>query len=231
MTLWVAKYTDRQRDAVAHAWNVRGIRPASRVVAAAAAGDLELDGERLDAFEISESSVRDLARKDRNRRAGKAAGTLAAGDPLDAIEAIRRRLLGIAEHELAALERGQKAGKPADGEAIRRLAKAAQEIRRIPDRSAPANPRPGARPGEKHAADAEPAGPDSSTLGDLAAGMTAADPPIRLDGDTGNRDADTTPASPTTTDTGQEGDNGDAAGLSVRGALRAIAGDAASAGA
>jgi len=228
MTLWVAKYTDRQRDAVAHAWNVRGIRPASRVVAAAAAGDLELDGERLDAFEISESSVRDLARKDRNRRAGKAAGTLAAGDPLDAIEAIRRRLLGIAEHELAALERGQKAGKPADGEAIRRLAKAAQEIRRIPDRSAPANPRPGARPGEKHAADAEPAGPDSSTLGDLAAGMTATDHPTeakkRLEG---QRDAGDAHSTPHTTDPEAAG-TGDAPGLSVRGALAAISGEASS---
>lgn len=231
MTLWVAKYTDAQRDAVAHAWNVRGIRPASRVVAAAAAGELELDGERLDAFEISESSVRDLARKDRNRRAGRAAGTLADAAPLDAVESLRRRLVGIAEHEIAALERRQKAGKAADGEAIRRLARAAQEIRRIPERDAPANPKPGARPAGKHAADGDTTGPDAGTLGDLAAGMTATDPPTRLDGDTGNRDADTTPASPTTTDTGQEGDNGDAAGLSVRGALRAIAGDAASAGA
>jgi hypothetical protein len=126
-----AKYSPEQREAIAVAWLDLAIRPARRVVAMAAAGELELNGEKLPPFETRVSTVADFARKLRQRRAGTIASEVEKLGPRDAVEALHRRLTRLADAELAALEK-TRAGKR-DPERIRQIARAVVEIARIPD--------------------------------------------------------------------------------------------------
>jgi hypothetical protein len=137
------KYTAAQREAAAIAYVDLGMRPAARVVAAAAAGALRLGEEPVPACDMPEATVRDLARELRNRRAGKVKSETAAMPARDAAEALKRALAAMTEQEIAA-ERRKRIGKR-DPERIRQLARAAREIAAIPDRADP-NPRtPGRR--------------------------------------------------------------------------------------
>jgi hypothetical protein len=71
MTEMNTKYSDDQRAAIAGAMVDGGLK-AREVVERDAAGLLELDGRRLDPFEITNAStLRDQARRDRRRRAGE----------------------------------------------------------------------------------------------------------------------------------------------------------------
>src|SRR3954449_11898117 len=98
------RYSEEEREALAAAYADRRIRPARRVVELAAAGELEHNGQRLDPFEASESSVRGLASKRSRRRAGQVPSRLAAVDPGDAVEVFRRQLVAVAEHGITQLE-------------------------------------------------------------------------------------------------------------------------------
>ena len=135
--LFVEKYSQDQRDAMAYAYEDRGIRPARRVVELAAAGELTLNGERLEPFTTNLDTVRDQARILRKRRAGELTSRLVAESPRDAVETLRRRLVSLADSEIGELEK-QKPGKR-DPERMRQLARVVLEASRIPG---PSDPRP-----------------------------------------------------------------------------------------
>lgn len=135
MSRWEAVYTDPQRDAVERAWLERGIRPARRVAALAAAGELE----GLDPFTIPEATVRDIGRRARKRQAGEVRSALAQLPHRDAINTLRVRLLAASDRELERLERRQRAGRDVPGEELRQIARAVRELAALPG---PDDPRP-----------------------------------------------------------------------------------------
>lgn len=132
MPLYVEKYTDDQRDAMAHAFEDRKVRPAQRVVDLAARGELEHRGERLAPFEANAESVRHYARLMRKRRAGQVSSHLAEKPHKDATEALRRRLVNAADAMLAHFERVQKRSpEKADPQRLREIARTVLEIKRL----------------------------------------------------------------------------------------------------
>lgn len=136
-----AKYSAAQREAIATAYVDRGVRPASRVVQLAAEGKLTLDGETLDAFDTRIGTVRDAARKLRLRRAGSAHSATVKADPRDAVEALRRRLIALADRELAVLENRRRG--TVDPERLRQIARVVREVAALPGPSDPRPPTPG----------------------------------------------------------------------------------------
>jgi hypothetical protein len=133
MAAFEEKYTDQQRDAIAHAYEDRRIRPARKVVQMAAAGELDYHGEILKPFEATENTVRDLARKLRRARAGETTSQLAHAEPRDAIETLRRRLVNAADAMLTDFERKTKrAPGDADPERLRQICRAVREAAAIP---------------------------------------------------------------------------------------------------
>lgn len=139
-------YSDEQREAIATAYEDRKIRPAKRVCELAAAGDLEHRGAKLDPFTVPENTVRDLARDLRKRRTGERTSQLAALEPRDAIEALRRRLVNAADAMLDDLEQKvKKDAGTADPERLRQITRAVREAAALPG---PTDPRPTA-PGSK----------------------------------------------------------------------------------
>lgn len=133
MSPWDRKYSDDQREAVVSAYLDRQIRPASRVCELAAAGELTLRGNRLDAFTIGVNMVRDYARHHRRRRQGKVQSQLADVPHRDAIEAMRRRLVNLVDAELEQLEAREKR-KPGtvQPDQIRQISRALLELARLP---------------------------------------------------------------------------------------------------
>src|SRR4051794_38046495 len=91
------RYSEEEREPLGSAYLDRGIGPARRVVELAAAGEREHDGQRLDPFITSESTVRSVAGLLRRRRAGQATSALASAPPRDAVEALRGRLVDVAD--------------------------------------------------------------------------------------------------------------------------------------
>jgi hypothetical protein len=169
MGAFAAKYTADQREAVAIAYVDLGMRPARRVCEAAAADALRLNGEPVGTFTIPETSVLDLARKLRQRRAGQVSSELAKAPARDAAEALKRALANMTEQEIRAEQR-KRIGKR-DPEKIRQLARAAREIAQIPDR---ADPKPN-RIGEKIPGTQDVAG--GKTRGGLAGAILQAASP------------------------------------------------------
>jgi hypothetical protein len=140
------KYTDAQRDAITEAYEDRRVRPASRVVRLAMAGELEHAGAKLPPFAITENTVRDFALKLRKRRRGELTSQLAHAAPRDAIETLRRRLVSAADTMLADLERQlQRDAGATDPERLRQITRAVREAASLPG---PDDPRPKA-PGSK----------------------------------------------------------------------------------
>lgn len=142
-------YTDEQREAMAIAKVDGGMTP-REVVQAAGAGLLRLGSMKLDPFVInSPDTVKLYARKLRNRRLGNVATSLPV-ESRDAMAVMKRRLLVLADQEIAFLER-QKRGE-VDLERIRLAARAMREAAQIPDPKDPVPPAPGARqPDGSHA--------------------------------------------------------------------------------
>lgn len=169
-----ARYSDLQRAAVAAAWNGWGraqVRPAHRLSALAAAGKLEHEGEPLEPFDVPPATVREIGSRARKRRAGEAPGALHAMPHAEAVDAIRRRLLGIIGHELerAEAQQARRQAAPVEGERVRQIARAAREVAALP--ASPAAPRPAA-PGDVEPATGERT--SSRTRGGLAAAAAAA---------------------------------------------------------
>jgi hypothetical protein len=144
--LFESKYTDEQRDAVAFAYEDRKVRPATRVVALAAAGELEHQGEKLPAFTVTENTVRDLASKLRKKRAGIVSSKLAEIAPRDAIEQLRRRLVNAADALLMDYERTlERKASDADPERLRQITRVVREAAAVPGPNDPRPPAPGAK--------------------------------------------------------------------------------------
>lgn len=134
-------YTHEQREAAARAYVDLGVKPAHVVSAKAAAGELEYNGRKLDAFTMPAATVRDCARVMRKRRAGELASK--AIDEPDAVYQLKRRLLSMTEAEITVEERKKEGTR--DGERIRQLARALREAAAIPEKGEPRRPVPGQR--------------------------------------------------------------------------------------
>jgi hypothetical protein len=131
MQITPAKYTKAEKHAVSEAYLDRGIRPARRIHELAKAGELTYNGEKLPAFEMPVNSITAYARDLHRRRAGKGRSALADAPPLDAVEALRRRLVAALDHELGLIEdlqRLPRARRPELGERIRATARAVREV-------------------------------------------------------------------------------------------------------
>lgn len=167
MGQWAPKYTDEQREAVAVAYLDRGVKPASRICDLAAAGQLATAGDAnrtLEPFEIPVASVRDIYRNARRRRSGALKSGLTDVPHRDAIESLRQRLVSVADHELARVEKQQARanGKPVDPELLRQIARAVREIAALPG---PNDARP-VKPGDKIPGENRTAG--GPTVGGIA---------------------------------------------------------------
>ena len=109
MARFAEKYSQRERDAMAEAVVDARIAP-RRVVELAARGELHDGfGAPLEPFETNATTIRDLARRLRRRRAGLEVSALAAEPHRDAIEKLRRRLISVADVQLAAYRRPSSA--------------------------------------------------------------------------------------------------------------------------
>lgn len=136
-------YSDLQRDAIREAWGDRGIRPAERVAALAAAGELTCAGELVPAFHVPAQTVRDLGRKYLRKRAGLERSATLELPAADQVEAMRRRLVAAVDAELESVERLQARRREVSPERIRQLARAVRELAALPAPGAPAQaPRP-----------------------------------------------------------------------------------------
>ncbi len=158
-------YTHEQREAAAIAYLDLGVKPASRVVEKAKAGTLEYNGRPLDPFTIPEATVRDCARVVRKRRAGELTSKLVENP--DAVQILKRRLLSMADAEIATEERKRDGER--DHVRMRDIARALREAAAIPDRG---QPRP-KQPGAGHSAEREGGPTKTGLAGDIlkAAGM------------------------------------------------------------
>jgi hypothetical protein len=141
------KYSHAQREAIASAWNDRGVRPAKRVVELARAGELtDSNGEKVPGFEIPEGTIRSLARHARRRRRGEIRSPLSEAAPRDAIEIIRRRMVNMIDGEMAFEERKRVGTR--DAERMRQLCRAALEAARLPGPTDPRPPSPATKDAE-----------------------------------------------------------------------------------
>jgi hypothetical protein len=158
-------YTDAQRDALGEAVVDRGLRPA-QVVELARNGELKHAGERLAPFPANVNSVRDYARKLKQRRAGRTSSGLDDQAPRDAVETLRRRLINAAEQEIAAEER-----KPRGKRSLERLRQCARLLREAAALPGPDDPRP-PQPGQRKPGTGEHEG--GRTSGGMAAAILGA---------------------------------------------------------
>lgn len=139
MAFMADKYSAEQKRAAALAYLDDGIRPARRVRELAATGALELDGEKLPPYEITDDMVRKSAEFLRKERFGLAASKLAQKPNRDAVEALRRRAVSYVDHEMQILERRQKRGRTGakDHEVMDRLIRMTKNIAALPDHDDP----------------------------------------------------------------------------------------------
>lgn len=145
MAPYEQRYSSDAKEAVCVAWNDKQIRPAARVRELAASGLLTRpDGSRIDPFDIPEGSIRSFAKEQRRRRAGRHKTELAKVGARDAIEALRVRLVSIADRELAVLERS-KAGS-VDLPRLRDVVRCVREAAALPGPNDPRPPVPGNGP-------------------------------------------------------------------------------------
>lgn len=196
-----ARYTQAQRDALATAYEDRRVRPAARVVALAEAGELE---PGLPAFRVpgGVNTVRDFARKLRQRRAGEHTSELSKLPPRDAIEQLRRRLVNVCDQVLQDIERTPAAKR--DMERIRQAGRAIREAAAIPGPTDPTPPRPG------HTKTPEGKRPEGETRGGPAGTLLKAH---RAQGasDQAINDQGSEPPPGEAPDSNAHGDNGSAA--------------------
>lgn len=147
----------------------KGIRPAARVRALAAAGHLVDGDDKLEPFVVSDELVRKWSRRERDRRAGNIK-TTATDKPLPAVvDDLTTRLTNLAVSEVTLLETAAKkaarTGKPIDTVRLQRAIRTVRELAAlIPGENAP--PRPGRGPAKEG---------DAPTRTGLAAAILAAD--------------------------------------------------------
>lgn len=133
MGQWETKYTREQRAAIERAYLDRGPLPATDVARRARAGELTYDGEKVDAFDIPDSMVRDIGRKAERRRIGVGPSKLVVMPHMDAVEVLRKRSVSVCDLELDRLERlSQHGKKPVDLDQMRRVVRLLRELAAMP---------------------------------------------------------------------------------------------------
>lgn len=172
MEPWKRVYSDEQREAIRHAFFVRGIENMAQVGRLARAGELILEGRDIAAFPIPDASVRDIINQEKRRRQGKESSALLSKPPGDAVDVLRERLTSVLDHETARIVRdqGKSPRAPIDAEQVRKLARAVRELEALPgpgERSRKPAPGRGAAQGNGGEAPAKP----NSLAGNLAAAL------------------------------------------------------------
>jgi hypothetical protein len=122
-----SKFSDEERAAVVAA---RRTLSAPEVARRAAAGRLKsaAGSTALPAFVISPSTVRDLVARERRKHAGEAPSSLASLEPGQAVEALRRRFVRLADSVLGDLERrARRGGDKVDIERLRQAGRVLRE--------------------------------------------------------------------------------------------------------
>jgi hypothetical protein len=142
MAFMAEKYSREQKEAAALAYVDRGIRPARRVVELAATGELEHNGEKLPAYDITADMVRHSGAQLRKQRLGQVKSAVADLPRRDGVEVFRRRLASYIDHELLRLERAQRKSRSDPKTAIT-IAQLVKTYAAIPDRDDPRPPAPG----------------------------------------------------------------------------------------
>src|SRR5690349_3802061 len=97
MPKFAEKWSHEQREAAAIAYADLKLGPYRRISELAAAGALTYNGRKLDPFDMPPATVASLVQRLRKRRAGEITTELAKIPPRDAIEALRVRLVSVAE--------------------------------------------------------------------------------------------------------------------------------------
>jgi hypothetical protein len=144
MSRFTPKWNDEQKDALVHAYEDRGIRPLTRVLDLARAGELQHQGEPLSPFDMPVQTARAHIKAERKRRLGKARSDVASMRHEDAIDTLRVRLLSAADKLLEKYEKQLAGGRvEPDPERLRQITRAVREAASLP---APGQPRP-AKPG------------------------------------------------------------------------------------
>lgn len=142
--MFEAKYSKSQKTAVIQATCDRGVKPYRRVVELAAAGELihtDNDGEdhTLPPFTIPRDTVASMCQQEQRKRSGRLVSVVADQPPREGLEAMRRRLVSVADREIARLEEAtkKKTGAPLDS-----VTKAARMLRELAAIPGPTDPRP-----------------------------------------------------------------------------------------
>jgi hypothetical protein len=140
------KYTQPQREAMAAAFEQPGVTGRDVVELAVAGLLTHPSGATLGPFTTTQSTVRALARRGRQRREREAANTrLSELPPRDATERMRCALADRIEAELDRIDIEQAQGRPVSGEVLRQLARAVREFCWIPGPDEPRPQAPGAK--------------------------------------------------------------------------------------
>lgn len=146
MGAFQTRYSKEQKEAVAHAFLDRGIRPLAKILTMAQEGQLTLHNRRIEAFEMVAGSAREEIKRERRRRAARVGTGLPSMPHADAMEDARKRLLGVVENELSVMERKQRA-KPntthIDPATVREWARAMREISHLSPDAETQGRRPG----------------------------------------------------------------------------------------
>ena len=133
MSKFERRYSEDQIDACTHAYLDRGIKPKRVILEQAKHGQLKAkDGRTLKPFEMNPASFNTYLATERKRRRGPkfGQGMDALDRPDDVMEGMRRRMIAVANDELAYAER-QRKGKR-DPEHLRQIARLMREVAALP---------------------------------------------------------------------------------------------------
>jgi hypothetical protein len=140
------KYTQRQREAMAAAFETPGVTGLDVVERAAAGALMHPSGATLGPFATTQSTVRALARRARQRRDREAAnGRLSELPSRDATERMRCALADRIEAEFDRIDIEHAEGRSVSGEVLRQLGRAIREFCWIPGPNEPRPQAPGAK--------------------------------------------------------------------------------------
>jgi hypothetical protein len=165
MTTFERKYSVDEKEAVIYAYLDRRIRPLRAIVDLAARGELVTrDGRQVRPFDLNPNTVKSWLQVAKRKRQGTIRGA-AFENPEGTIEALRKRLIALADSEIAYLERKRRGN--VDPEHMRQIARAVREAAAIPVNGQPRGRKPGEVDENGHQ-------PDQHTRGGMAGALLKA---------------------------------------------------------
>lgn len=185
MTTFERVYTDEQKEAAVSAYLDRGIRPQRRIVELAAEGRLIYRSMAVEPFKLNLHTLRDMLVHERRRRAGLVRGEAARMTHDDAVEALRTRLVNVADSTLTVEEKRDPAKR--DPERIRQIVRVVREIAALPGKGEGRT----TAPGHRHNGVKQGGATEGGIGGHLIAAMrrsTAPEHPTEAEGNTENAD-------------------------------------------